>query len=77
MSREFNRTEFLKLQTISERATYLLDCPITTKTQIVDLTPVLQAFIGDIGLPVYSEGAETEADVIAKAKTWLESKVNG
>ncbi|NRA56479.1 MAG: hypothetical protein HRU23_20295 [Gammaproteobacteria bacterium] len=60
------------LPTSQERARYLLGFEITTSIEFVDLTPVLKAFVGDIGLPIHSKGKETSKDVIAKAKAWLE-----
>lgn len=62
------------MATMQERAKYLLNFEITTSVQIVDLQPVLKAFIDEIGLPIHSEGTETSDDVIAKAKAWLEQQ---
>lgn len=61
------------LTTLPKRANYLLTQKITTNIELKDLTPVLQAKIGDMGLPVYSDGNETAEQVIAKAKVWLEN----
>lgn len=69
-----DRAHFETLKSLQERAKYLLQFSITTKIEFVDLKPVFKAYIGDIGLPIISVDNESEADVIAKAKKWLEAK---
>ncbi len=69
-----DRAHFETLKTLQERAKYLLTLEITTKIDIVDLQPVLKAYIGEMGLPITSNGNETEDQVIAKAKAWLNEK---
>lgn len=69
-----NIEHFNKLASLQEKAKYLLQFEITTRLAIENLTPVTKAYIGDIGLPITSEGNEGEAEVIAKAKQWLEAK---
>lgn len=65
---------FKKLKSMQEKAKYLLQFKITTRVEIENLTPVTKAYIGDIGLPIASDGNEAEDEVIAKAKRWLEAK---
>lgn len=65
------------LETIQEKATYLLQQEITTKIDIVDLTPVARACIGDIRLPVVGQEGDTDEQVIAMAKAWLQVKAGG
>jgi len=69
-----NKAHFETLKTLQEKAKYLLTLEITIKLEIVELTPVLKAYIGEVGLPIFSEGNETEEDVIKKARAWLEQK---
>lgn len=65
------------LETMQERAKYLLQQEITTMIDIVDLTPVARACIGDIRLPVVGAEGETDEQVIAKAKAWLQETAGG
>lgn len=68
---------FQTFETVQERARYLLQQEITTKVDIVDLTPVARACIGGIQLPIVSEKGETDEQVIAKAKAWLQKAAGG
>lgn len=68
---------FQALETVQERARYLLQQEITTKVDIVDLTPVARACIGDINLPIVGAEGETDEQVIAKAKAWLQETAGG
>ncbi|PAJ71677.1 hypothetical protein CJF42_25430 [Pseudoalteromonas sp. NBT06-2] len=74
MSNKIDLIHLETLPTLQEKAKYLLDFEITTQIQIVNLTPVLKSFIGDIGLPIHSKGNETSEDVIRKAKAWLKKQ---
>lgn len=65
------------LETMQERAKYLLQQEITTTIDIVDLTPVARACIGKIQLPIVGEEGETDEQVIAKAKAWLQEVAGG
>lgn len=65
------QAEFAKLETMQERARYLLQFEIGATTDIVDLDVVCRATIGEVRLPV--TGA-TDEEAIAKAKAWLEEK---
>lgn len=63
--------EFKAIPEIHEKAKYLLQFKITAKTDIVDLTFVSRAYIGDIALP--ATGA-TDEEAIANARQWLQEK---
>lgn len=63
--------EFSKLETMQERAKYLLQFEIGATTDIVDLDVVCRATIGSVRLPV--TGA-TDEEAISKAKKWLRDK---
>ncbi|MCF5758971.1 hypothetical protein K3H45_03550 [Aeromonas veronii] len=65
------------LETIQERAKYLLQQEISTMIDIVELTPVARACIGDIRLPVVGKEGDTDEQVIAMAKAWLQEKAGG
>ncbi|MFQ1850131.1 hypothetical protein [Aeromonas veronii] len=65
------------LETIQERAKYLLQQEIRTMIDIVELTPVARACIGDIRLPVVGKEGDTDEQVIAMAKAWLQEKAGG
>ncbi|MGL4650102.1 MAG: hypothetical protein ACRC1H_11880 [Caldilineaceae bacterium] len=65
------------LETIQERAKYLLQQEISTMIDIVELTPVARACIGDIRLPVVGREGDTDEQVIAMAKAWLQEKAGG
>lgn len=65
------------LETIQERAKYLLQQEIRTMIDIVELTPVARACIGDILLPVVGKEGDTDEQVIAMAKAWLQEKAGG
>ncbi|WP_429194546.1 hypothetical protein [Aeromonas veronii] len=65
------------LETIQERAKYLLQQEICTMIDIVELTPVARACIGDIRLPVVGKEGDTDEQVIAMAKAWLQEKAGG
>ncbi|MCR4450816.1 hypothetical protein [Aeromonas veronii] len=65
------------LETMQERAKYLLQQEITTTIDIVDLTPVARACIGDIRLPVVGKEGDTDEQVIAMAKVWLQEVAGG
>ncbi|OCA63018.1 hypothetical protein A9R10_08250 [Aeromonas piscicola] len=68
---------FQAFETVQERARYLLQQEITSKVDIVDLTPVARACIGDINLPIVGAKGETDEQVIAKAKAWLQEAAGG
>ena len=68
---------FKTLETKQERAKYMLQQEITVKIDIVDLTPVARACIGDIHLPIVGAAGETDEQVIAKAKAWLQEAAGG
>ncbi|MBS4725137.1 hypothetical protein [Aeromonas veronii] len=65
------------LETIQERAKYLLQQEISTMIDIVELTPVARACIGDIRWPVVGKEGDTDEQVIAMAKAWLQEKAGG
>ncbi|AJQ52649.1 hypothetical protein ACE1OG_10035 [Aeromonas hydrophila] len=65
------------LETMQERAKYLLQQEITTMIDIVDLTPVARACIGKIQLPIVGAPGETDEQVVAKAKAWLQETAGG
>ena len=65
------------LETMQERAKYLLQQEITTMIDIVDLTPVARACIGKIQLPIAGAPGDTDEQVIAKAKAWLQEVAGG
>lgn len=65
------------LETIQERAKYLLQQENSTMIDIVELTPVARACIGDIRLPVVGKKGDTDEQVIAMAKAWLQEKARG
>jgi hypothetical protein len=74
MAKKIDMDHYKTLTNLQERAKYLLTFKITTKLDIVDLNPVMKAYIGDIGLPVISQANESEADLIERAKAWLTEK---
>lgn len=61
-------TEYKKLETIQERASFLLGIGVSAKVNIVDLDLVYQAFVCETSLPVT---AENEAEAIEKGTAWL------
>lgn len=63
---------FQALETKQDRARYLQQQEITTMIDIVNLTPVARACIGIIQLPIVGEEGDTDEQVIAKAKAWLQ-----
>lgn len=65
------------LETMQERAKYLLQQEISTMIDIVNLTPVARACIGDIRLPVVGQEGDTDEQVIAMAKAWLQEVAGG
>lgn len=68
---EFSKKHFEQLPTMAVRAAYLLEIGVSAKLNMVDLTPVLQACVGDVLLPVTGE---TEAAAIKKGTEWLKEK---
>lgn len=65
------RQQFDRLETVPQRAAFLLKLGVTAKIAIVDLRPVFQAGVGDVALPVT---ADTEQEAIDKAIAWLEER---
>ncbi|MGL5179228.1 MAG: hypothetical protein ACRC8N_14050 [Aeromonas veronii] len=68
---------YAQLDTLQERAKYLLQQEITTTIDIVELTPVARACVGYVRLPIVGEEGETDEQVIAKAKAWLQEMAGG
>ncbi|MGL5224434.1 MAG: hypothetical protein ACRC8Q_03735 [Aeromonas sp.] len=68
---------YQSLETIQERSKYLLQQEISTTIDIVDLTLVLRACIGDIRLPIVGKEGDTDEQVIAMAKAWLQETAGG
>lgn len=64
--------EYNKLTSVSDRAKFCLQIGVSAKLNIVDLTPVMQAYVGTILLPVT---ADTENEAIEKGIAWLKSKI--
>jgi hypothetical protein len=62
----------LTLTTASELASYLLELEFTVGIDIVDLTPVARAYVGGISTPIVGATGETDEQIIARAKTWLQ-----
>lgn len=72
--KDFNKkqmAEYKKLETIQEKAAYLLQFEITARLNMNGLDLVNQAFIGKVGLPVTGG---TDEEVVSKARAWLEEK---
>lgn len=65
------QAEYSKLETVQQKARYLLRFPIGATTDLVDLTFVSRATIGPVRLPIT---ADTDEEAILKAKLWLEEK---
>lgn len=65
----------LTLTTASERARYLLEQKFTVGLDIVDLTPVARAYVGGISTPIVGATGETDEQIIARAKAWLQKAV--
>lgn len=65
------KLDYKKLKTVAEKAKFLMEFEITARINMKDLTLVNQAFIGKIALPITGD---TDEEVIAKAKAWLEEK---
>lgn len=70
MTRE-QQKELAKLETVQEKARYLLQFEIGATTDIVGLDVVCRATIGEVRLPI--TGA-TDEEAIEKAKAWLQEK---
>lgn len=70
MTRE-QQKELAKLETVQEKAKYLLEFEIGATTDIVGLDVVCRATIGEVRLPI--TGA-TDEEAIEKAKAWLQEK---
>lgn len=70
---KFKKLEFEKLNTLPDRAAYLLKIGVTAKINMIDLAPVIQACIGDgdVWLPVTGDN---EAEAIEKGTAWLKEK---
>lgn len=62
----------LTLPTASERASYLLEQEFIIGIDIVDLTPVARAYVGGISTPIVGTPGETDEQIIARAKAWLQ-----
>lgn len=63
--------EYSKLVTLRERAHFLLLIGVSARINIVDLTPVMQACVGETMLPVTGDN---EQDAIEKGIAWLKEK---
>lgn len=63
--------QYEKLKTLKERAQFLLNIGVSAKINIVDLTPVMQACVGETMLPVTGDN---EQDAIEKGIAWLKEK---
>ena len=62
---------YATLETVADKANYLLKFEITAKPCFVGLDLVNKAFIGKIELPITGD---SDDEVIKKAKAWLEEK---
>ena len=63
--------QYENLKSLKERAQFLLNIGVSAKINIVDLTPVIQACVGETMLPVTGD---TEQDAIEKGIAWLKEK---
>lgn len=68
-------TAYERLQTIPERARFLLEIGVVAKLDLdtEKLEPVYRACIGDVRLPIT---AVTERSAIARATDWLQGLAN-
>ncbi len=63
----------MSLETIHERAEFLLNIGVTATIQINNLTPVYQSQVGGLLLP---PTANTKEDAIRKGTKWLKNKAS-
>ena len=72
----FNQATYNALPNLAAKAEYLLTCQISTKEavncQSVEFEPCLQAVIGELPLPIYCHGNESQT--IQKAVYWLKTQ---
>lgn len=64
-------SQYKSLETMKERAEFLLEMGVTAKANIIGLDVVCQAFVGETALPVT---AANDADAIANGIAWLKEK---
>lgn len=63
--------QYENLKTLKERAQFLLKIGVSARINIIDLTPVTQACVGETLLPVTGDN---EQDAIEKGIAWLKEK---
>ena len=72
----FDQNTYNALPNLATKAEYLLKCQIGTKDavncQSVEFEPCLQAFVGELPLPIYCHG--TENQTIQNAVYWLKTQ---
>ena len=70
----FNIKKYNRLKSLSQKASYLLKCEITTREEIRCTTPCYQAVVDSVELPIWSA---TKEQTIAQAVLWIkESSLN-
>ena len=71
----FNQNTYNALPNLAAKAEYLLTCQISAKEavncQSVEFEPCLQAFVGELPLPIYCHGNENQT--IQQAVYWLKT----
>ena len=72
----FDQNMYNALPNLATKAEYLLKCQIGTKEAVncksVEFEPCLQAFVGELPLPIYCHGNENQT--IQKAVYWLRTQ---
>ena len=71
----FNQNTYNALPNLAAKAEYLLTCQISAKEAVnfksVEFEPCLQAFVGELPLPIYCHGNENQT--IQQAVYWLKT----
>ena len=71
----FDQNTYNALPNLAAKAEYLLTCQISVKEavncQSVEFEPCLQAFVGELPLPIYCHGNENQT--IQQAVYWLKT----
>ena len=72
----FDQATYNALPNLAAKAEYLLTCQISTKEAVncksVEFEPCLQAVVGELPLPIYCQGNESQT--IQKAVYWLKTQ---
>lgn len=68
---ENQKEKLIAMDSLKERAAYLLELGVSSEITIKNLTPTAQACIGDVRLPVYGK---SEEEAIERGTIYLKDK---